>query len=154
MTNPHTTRDEKVEIEAWYQLPIDMAGIVFDVSCLFWARGNITGWHAYAMSFAVGVSVAVGVWFVYVKQVVFGLEMLLNFPAVRWLIHLGFAAWLWLSGARIQAIFVACNCLLLLIPVGIGAIVTNQILTSKYKMHPKYAFLNHVYGKEYSFESD
>ena len=31
-------------------------------------------------------------------------------------------------------------------------LLANQILTSKYKMHPKYAFLKHLYGKTYSFE--
>jgi len=154
MDNIHTTRDEKVEIEAWYQLPVDMSGIVFDLSCLFWVRGNITGWHVYAISSAAGILTAIAVWFVYVKKMVFALEMLLNFPVVRWLIHLVFAAWLCLTGAWIQAIFVACNCLLLLMPVGIGAMLTNQMLTSKYEMHPKYAFLKHIYGKIYSFESD
>lgn len=79
--------------------------------------------------------------------------MLTNFPVVRWLIHLGFAAWLYFTGSQIQAIFVAANCLLLLIPVGFGAILANEILTKKYKMHPKYAFLKHIYGKTYSFES-
>lgn len=153
MTNTHTTTDEKVEIEAWYQLPSNLAGVAFIVSCLFWARGDINGWHAYAISFAVGIFAALAVWFVYVKQIVFGLSMLTNFPVVRWLIHLGFAAWLCFTGSWVQAIFVAVNCLLLLIPVGFGAILANQILTSRYKMHPKYAFLKHVYGKTYSFES-
>lgn len=153
-TNSYTTTDEKVEIEAWYQLPIDLAGFAFDMGCLFWARGNIGGWHAYAISFAVGILTAVTLWFVYVKRIVFGLSMLTNFPVIRWLIHFGFAAWLVLTGSWVQGVLVALNCLLLLIPVGWGAILANQILTLRYKMHPKYAFLKHVYGKEYSFESD
>ena len=151
MTNTHTTVDEKVEIEAWYQLPVDVAGVAYIASCQFWAWGYISGWHAYVISFAVGILTAVTVWFVYVKRIVFGLEMLLNFPVVRWLIHLGFALWLYFTGSWIQAIFIVCNCLLLLIPVGFGAILSNEILTSRYKMHPKYAFLKHVYGKTYSF---
>ena len=152
--NTYTTINEKVEIEAWYQLPIDLAGLAFDVSCLFWAHGDINGWYAYTISFAVGILTAVTVWFVYVKQVVFGLSILTNFPVVRWIIHIGFAAWLYFTEARIQAIFVAVNCLFLLMPVGFGAILANEILTKKYKMHPKYAFLKHIYGKTYPFESN
>ena len=153
MNNPHTTEDEKVEIEVWYQLPIDLSGIAYIISCLFWARGDINGYQAYAISFSTGILTAVVVWFIYVKRIVFGLEMLINFPVVSWLIHLGFALWLYFTGSWMQAIFITFNRLLLLIPVGFGAVLSNQILTLKYKMHPKYAFLKHVYGKTYSFES-
>jgi hypothetical protein len=152
MSNPYTTRDEKVEIESWYQLPIHISGIAYIVACLFWAQDIISGWHAFFGAFAVGVLAAVTIWFVYVRKLVFGLCMLLNFPVVGWLIHLGVAGWLGFSGSWTQAAFLAGNRLFFLMPVGYGAILANQILTVKYKMHPKYAALKHFYGKTYPFE--
>jgi len=152
LTNPYTTREEKVAIESWYQLPINISGIAYILTCLFWSWGSISFWEAYFIAVAVGVLTAVILWFMYIRKLVFGLSMLLDFPLVGWIIHLGFAAWLGFSGSWTQAIFIAGNRLLFLLPVGFGAIIANQKLASKYPMHPKYAFLKRFYGKTYPFE--
>jgi hypothetical protein len=152
LTNPYTTQDEKVEIQVWYQLPVDLAGIAYIATCVIWSRGDITGWQAYVMAFAVGVAASIVLWVVYAKRIVFAVKVLVGSPGVWVVPHIGVAAWLAFTGAWTQAAFLAGNCVLLELPVGLGAILANQILTSRYRMHPKYAFLKHVYGKVYPFE--
>jgi hypothetical protein len=152
LNNPYTTEDEKVEIETWYQLPVDMSAIAFIACCLLWARGSIAGWQAYAIAFAVGVFTAVGIWIAYVKRIVFALKVLFGSPVVWVFMDLGVAACLAFTKQWTQAVFLAGNALLCRIPVGVGAIITNGILTSRYGMHPKYAFLKRVYGKAYPFD--
>jgi len=154
LTNPYTTEHEKVEIETWYQLPVDLAGITYIVTCVLWARGAIGGWQAYLIALGVGVVAAIALWIAYPKRVAFLLKVLIGCPVLwLWILpHAGFAAWLAFTGAWTQAAFLTGNCLLLKIPVGLGAVITNQVLASQYRMHPKYAFLKHTYGKVYPFE--
>jgi hypothetical protein len=119
LTNPYTTQDEKVEIEAWYQLPMDLAGVAYIVTCTIWARGDITGWQAYVMAFAVGVAMAIALWVAYAKRIVFAVKVLVGSPGVWVVPHIGFAAWLAFTGAWTQAAFLAGNCVLLDFPVGL-----------------------------------
>jgi len=75
-----------------------------------------------------------------------------KFLSLKWLVSIGFAVWLWMNDSSMQAMFIIGNLVLFYMPFGFPAIIANQILTSKYNMHPKYALLKHVYGKEYHFE--
>jgi len=152
LTNPYTTHDEKIEIESWYQLPIDTGGWAYLIFCILWAQGMFNWWQAYLLAAGVGIMTTLFAWFLYSKKTVIVLKILLGFPITKWLVSIGFAVWLWMNDSSMQAMFIIGNLVLFYMPFGFPAIIANQILTSKYNMHPKYALLKHVYGKEYHFE--
>lgn len=152
LTNFYTSRDEKIEIEAWYQLPLCVAGLAYLIAGILWSQGVLNGWQTYFIALGAGSASAVLIWAIYNRKIIFFLGTLLDFPFLNWLIHLGVAGYLTYRGMYLQAGFVAGNRIFSYIPVSFGAMVTNQILTSKYKMHPKYALLKRNYGKSYPFE--
>lgn len=152
MTNPYTTSEEKVEIESWYQLPFNTAAWAFIIDCLLWAQGTLNWWQAYMFAAGIGIVTTLWTWFLYSKKTVFVLNMILGFPIIKWLVPIGFAVWLWIGGSSTQAMFLVGNLVLLYFPVAFPSVFLNQILSGKYRMHPKYAFLKHIYDKEYPFE--
>ncbi len=152
MSNPYTTREEKVEIESWYQLPFNTGAWAYLIGCVLWAQGVLNGWEAYFLASGVGIATALFTWFLYSKKTVFILSMSFGFPGIKLVVLLGVAVWLWISGAYTQSIFLIANLVLLGFPVALLSLLVNQMLSKKYHMHPKYAFLKRVYHKRYSFE--
>jgi len=151
MTNPYTTTEEKIEIEAWYQLPVELAGHAFLFTTVAWAFGILGGWAAYGIAVLVGIISAIVIWLAYSRSII-PVFLIIRLPYVGWLIHLGISIWLAASGHWLPAIFLFLNRLLFFLPVGFPVAFVNQVLTFKYKIHPKYAFLKRFYGKEYPFE--
>ncbi|MCO5043800.1 MAG: hypothetical protein M9935_00775 [Kiritimatiellae bacterium] len=149
--NSYTTIDEKLEIESWYQLPLELAGHTYLITTIFWALGTIGGFVAYVIAVAVGILSAIFIWVAYSRAFI-PLFMVVRLPYIGWFVHLGVAVWLGISGHWLPCIFVVLNRLLFFMPVSFPAMITNQVLTAGYQMHPKYAFLKHFYGKQYPFE--
>jgi hypothetical protein len=83
LSNPYTTRDEKLEIEVWYQLPLDLSGVACLVTGILWAYGNLVWWEAYLIAFGVGVVTAILLWFAYAPAVTIALSKILRFSHAR-----------------------------------------------------------------------
>ena len=152
LDNPFTSQEEKLEIESWYQLPIEIASHTLLITSVLWAYSYTSGWIAYGSAALAGVLVATLLWSLYARSWVVPLFIVVRLPVVGWMLHLGIAAWLAVEGHWGPAILIATNRLLLGIPAGVLASFTNQLLSRRYGMHPKYAFLKHFYGKSYPFE--
>jgi hypothetical protein len=152
--NPFTTIEEKLEIERWYQLPIDIAGFSFLAGLFYYATGAVTGWQLFLAANAIGIVVAMFCWFTYSRVLVASLFALFGNSLVSWAVHLGVAAWFfthsrpWLGG------FAIANQLTGGMALSLGAMFFYQLVTRRYRIHPKYAFLKHFYGKTYPFESN
>jgi hypothetical protein len=152
LNNSYTTKEEKLEIEVWYQTPIVITGYVFTVACFFWSRGWISGWHAFLITAAAGVIVPTSMWLAYRPGLFFALFMVLDIPVLNWAIPLAVAAWIIFSGHWLEGSLLAVNTALLKLPTGVVPIVANQFLTCRSGMNPKYGLLKCKHGKLYPFE--
>lgn len=152
--NPFTTIEEKLEIERWYQLPMDIAGFSFLAGLFYYAGGAVTGWQLFLAANAVGIVAAMFCWFTYSRGLVAFLFLLLHNSLVSWVIHLGVATWFFTHSRPWLGCFAIANQLTGGIAFSIGAMLFYHLVTRRYRIHPKYAFLKHFYGKSYPFESN
>lgn len=152
--NAFTTTEEKIEIERWYQLPMDIGGYSFLVGLFYYANGEISGLQLFLAANLVGIVAAMFCWFAYSRVLVAALFALLGSSRVSWAVHLGVAAWFffhshpWLGGFAIANQFTGG------MAFSVGAMFFYQLVTRRYRIHPKYAFLKHFYGKTYPFENN
>jgi len=152
--NVFTTTEEKLEIERWYQLPSEVAAYTFLVGLFYYASGFLTGLYLYILANGAGILAAAFCWFAYSRVLVGALFSLLANRIISWGAHLGVAFWFisqsrpWLGGFALLSLFTGG------IPFAIGATFFYQIVTRRYRMHPKYAFLKHFYARSYPFESN
>lgn len=153
LTNPYTTADEKIEIESWYQLPFDIGGSAYLIGCILWAYGVIGWWQAYVFAAGAVILTSLFKWFLYSKKTLFSLKVIFGNPVVKLYFSIFCVVWLWMNGFSIQALCIIGNLALWSLPVGFSTLITRRILTGKYRMHPKYAFLKHIYGRVFAFES-
>ncbi len=152
--NPFTTTEEKLEIERWYQLPMDLGGYSFLAGLFYYGSGDLTGWQLFLAANVVGIVAAMFCWFAYSRVLVASLFVLFGSSLVSWAVHLGVAAWFfthsrpWLGGFALANQFTGG------MAFSVGAMLFYQVITRRYRIHPKYAFLKHFYAKTYPFENN
>lgn len=152
LSNPFTSKAEKIEIECWYQLPFTVSAWWLILACFLWSRGTLTFWTVALLTAVIATFLPIVALRFYSKRVNQILSMTLGFPFVLGTASLTSAAYLFYSGHWPAACTLVANTILLTLPSGFPSIVVNGLLLARYDMHPKYALLQHLYRKTYAFE--
>lgn len=145
LNNQLLTREMKVEVESWYQLPIFVSRAVFAIACIAWAWDEVNAMGAYASAAAAGILIVILNRFVYIRGFVFLAGLLLGFPWISSVFLLAVAVWLAIDGYRVQAVTLALNIILLGMPTAFPALVAQSIVSGS-SMHPKWAFARRRFG--------
>jgi len=151
LDNPYLNKDEKLEVEMWYQLPGDVMIHTFFVIAI------LSVFYGFSWKYIIGIPIVVNIvvgiinLFFYNKRVVYSLYLTVLHSWVLYLAGFGTAAFLFFKGSYILAIIA------LLAPFGIFAFAEPHlffysILARKYQMHPKYAFFKREYNYTFPFE--
>lgn len=153
LQNEFTDVSEKLEIESWFQLPTVCAGYAFLAGSFLYARGLLDAWQLFGIACGADLLVAIVCWFAYNRNWVVPAFMILRFPVLSWSLHFIVAIWFfahsrhWLGGIVLASLFTGH------LPFGFPSITFYKLVTLRYAMNPKYAFLKHFYAKRYPFES-
>lgn len=151
LDNPYLNKEEKLEVEMWYQLPGNIMIYTFFLVAISSVFSPLS-WE-YIIGIPIGANVIIGVmnWFFYNKRIIYALYLTVLHSWISYLAGFGTAAFLFLNGSYILAI------ISLLAPFGIFAFAEPHLLfygmfARKYKMHPKYAFFKKIYNHTFPFE--
>lgn len=152
LNNPYTSQQEKLEIECWFQLPMDVSGHAYAVCVVLWALGRLTGWQAYWVASGLGALVSLIAWVAYSPRIIRYAALTARAPILGIIIHLGIIVWLGLQHNWSPMALLILNTITSNGPTGTPAIILNKILTIRHRLHMKYALLKIKYGKMYEFE--
>lgn len=151
LDNPYLNKEEKLEVEMWYQLPGNIMIYTFFLVAISSVFSPLS-WE-YIIGIPIGANVIIGVmnWFFYNERIIYTLYLTVLHSWISYLAGFGTAAFLFLNGSYILAI------ISLLAPFGIFAFAEPHllfygILARKYRMHPKYVFFKKKYNYTFPFE--
>jgi len=151
LDNPYLNREEKQEVEMWYQLPGNVMILTFFIVAILSVFYHFS-WKL-VIGIPIGINILIGIinWFFYKKRLVYSLYLTVLHSWILYLAGFSTAVFLFFKGSYIFAIIV------LLAPFGIFAFAEPHlffysILARKYRIHPKYAFFKKEYNYTFPFE--
>lgn len=153
LDNPYLNKDEKLEVEMWYQLPGNVMILTFFITAI------LSVFYSFSWKFVIGIPIGINIligiinWFLYNKRLVYSLYLTVFHSWVLYLAGFSIAAFLFFKGSYIFAIIA------LLAPFGIFAFAEPHLffyslLARKYRMHPKYVFFKREYNYTFPFEEE
>jgi hypothetical protein len=152
LENTYLSKEEKTEVELWFQLPGNMMVYSYLIVVTWFAAYGQLNWSI-IIGIPVVVNIIVGLlnWHFNNKIFVFKLYITILHSWILHLVSFGVAAFLFYKGLILLAI------ISLVAPFGLLAFVEPHllfysILAKKYRMHPKYAFFKRFYRYEFPFE--
>jgi len=151
--NTYLDKNEKLEVEMWYQFPGNVMIYTFFVIAILSVFYQLSWGYIIGIPIAVNLAVGIINWFFYNKRIIYSLYLTLLHSWVLYLAGFGTAAFLFFKSSYILAIIA------LLAPFGIFAftephLLFYSILARKYRMHPKYAFFKRKYNHTFPFEEE
>lgn len=151
LDNPYLDRDEKLEVEMWYQLPGGVMIHTFYIACILSILYGLAWTYVIGIPVGVNAGIAIINWFFYKKRLVYALYVSVLHSWVLYLAGFATAAFLLLKGSYLLA------AIALLAPLGIFAfaephLYLYSLLSVKYRMNAKYAFFKREYGHVFPFE--
>lgn len=152
LNNSYLTLDEKQEVEFWFQLPGDIMLYAFLIIAVWSATIKHLSWGTIiGIPLAVNVAVCLVNWYFYNKNLVYKLYLTFLHRLILYLVSFGVAVFLFFKGAILLAI------ISLVTPFGLFVFFEPSnylypILSTKYRMHPKFAFFKKEYGRSFPFE--
>lgn len=151
LNNPYLTRDEKIIVESWFQLPGNAMEYVFWIILILHISYDIS--FAYVIIVPIIFNIILGLinWYFHKTSITTVLGLSLFHPFVTGTVGVGVGVYLFLHHAPLLAIISAI--------VGILGftifefhIFLYTFLAHKYHMHPKYVFAKKQFGYIFPFE--
>jgi len=152
LDNPYLTQQEVYEVNFWFQLPINLAFVVF-VACAFIKSIFGMAWYGLiGLPIAVDLLSASILWVWYSQRFVFWCYMVLLHNWVLWFLAFVAIAWLLAQGMWQLAILVLFTNLVLKVPLFGWHLLLYALFSRSYGMNPRYAFFKKFYSRKFPFE--
>jgi len=150
--NPYLSRDQKVEVERWHQLPGDFLLFTFFISALLYNLYPIHWLYVVLIPIAVDFVLGLLNWIVYVRWMVTISNAIVGSPILKWL---SAALVVLISALKANWAIAVFTPLAVL---GLSALFEVHMLlyaylSKHYHMNVKYVFFKRFYGLAFPFET-
>lgn len=152
LNNQYLSKEEKQEVELWFQLPSEFTSISFYIMAILWVVYGFSWIYIVIIPLSFNIVIAIFNWFFYNKRLTYILYLTFLHSVVGYIFGFGTAIFLFINHSYVLMV------ISLLFPFGIPSLIEPSILliypilSRKYGVHPKYAFFKRIYGYTFPFE--